>query len=200
MVLMGLPQILSKEGQSLMPNLRTQPYIWTTWLSKLLGGDSSCEWSTWYRAHHENISKRDRSDMDGWRLKHTALLNKTKAMFEKEGSKVFLEDQNKFSLFGTVATLAGKPDLIVASDDGYLICDVKSGQSKMSDRMQVMIYMFAIPLALPRYKNVSFSGMLAYDGHHDYISAEDVDETFTSGLVSLIKRVKKTCSVESEKI
>lgn len=171
-----------------MPNSRTQPYIWTTWLSKILGGDSSCEWSAWYRAHYENIPKRDRSDMDGWRMKHTSLLNQTKARFEKEGSRVFLEDQNKFSLKGKVATLAGKPDLIVVGDD-YMICDVKSGQPKISDRMQVMIYMYAIPLVLPQYKGVSFSGMVAYDGDHDYISPEDINEMFTSSLVGLIKRV-----------
>lgn len=171
-----------------MPNNRTQPYIWTTWLSKLLGGDSSCEWAAWYKAHFENIPKRDRTDLDEWRVRHTSLLNRTRARFEAEGCRVFTEDQNKFSLKGKAATLGGKPDLIVIGDE-YMICDVKSGQSKQSDRMQVMIYMYAIPLVLPQYKGVQFSGMLAYSDYHDYIPAEAIDSIFTSELVNLIKRI-----------
>lgn len=100
-----------------MPTLRTQPYIWTTWISKILGGDNSCEWSAWYRAQYQDIPKRDRSDMDTPRLKHTSLLQRSKSRFEKEGYRVLIEDQNSFKLKGRVATLAGKPDLVAISDN-----------------------------------------------------------------------------------
>ena len=32
------------------------PYIWVTWLTKLLVGENSCEWSAWFRAQHEGWS------------------------------------------------------------------------------------------------------------------------------------------------
>ena len=32
-----------------MMRIRESVYIWVTWLSRLLVGDASCEWATWYR-------------------------------------------------------------------------------------------------------------------------------------------------------
>ena len=34
------------------------PYIWITWLTKLLTGEHSCEWASWFKAHHETRSWR----------------------------------------------------------------------------------------------------------------------------------------------
>ena len=31
---------------------RETPYIWTTWLPRLLTGENSCEWAVWFKAHH----------------------------------------------------------------------------------------------------------------------------------------------------
>ena len=30
----------------------TGPYLWVTWLPRLLSGESSCEWASWFKAHH----------------------------------------------------------------------------------------------------------------------------------------------------
>jgi hypothetical protein len=35
---------------------RASPYVWTTWLSKLLVGDQSCEWATWFKTNHQGFS------------------------------------------------------------------------------------------------------------------------------------------------
>ena len=32
------------------------PYVWVTWLTKLLVGDASCEWAAWFKAQHESFS------------------------------------------------------------------------------------------------------------------------------------------------
>ena len=40
-----------------MPQQRDHPYIWTTWLPKLLTGESLCEWSVWFKAHYKAWSK-----------------------------------------------------------------------------------------------------------------------------------------------
>ena len=40
-----------------MMRIRESVYIWVTWLSRLLVGDASCEWATWYRSHHIGYEK-----------------------------------------------------------------------------------------------------------------------------------------------
>ena len=35
-----------------MPQRREHPYIWATWLPRLLAGENSCEWAVWFKAHH----------------------------------------------------------------------------------------------------------------------------------------------------
>ncbi len=49
-----------------MAQLRsTGPYVWVTWLLKLLAGESSCEWASWFKAQHEGWSwSRMPSDFD----------------------------------------------------------------------------------------------------------------------------------------
>ena len=46
-----------------MMRIRESVYIWVTWLSRLLMGDASCEWATWYRSHHIGYEKAP-SDFD----------------------------------------------------------------------------------------------------------------------------------------
>ena len=40
-----------------MPQLRESgPYIWVSWIAKLLTGENSCEWAAWFKAQHETSS------------------------------------------------------------------------------------------------------------------------------------------------
>ena len=71
-----------------MPLPRENPYIWVTWLAKLLAGESSCEWSAWFRAHYQDWAKPP-SDFNQaqWMLDHTALVNQARESREKLGYK-----------------------------------------------------------------------------------------------------------------
>ena len=40
-----------------MAQRREHPYIWATWLPRLLTGEHSCEWAIWFKAHHQNWIK-----------------------------------------------------------------------------------------------------------------------------------------------
>ena len=74
----------------------TGPYIWVTWLPRLLSGESSCEWAAWFKAQHEGSSwARVPSDFDqaGWLMDHTALLNEQREVWEKQGCSVLTEAQ-----------------------------------------------------------------------------------------------------------
>ena len=159
----------------------TGPYIWVTWLPRLLSGESSCEWAAWFKAQHEGSSwAKAPSDFDraGWLMDHTALLNEQREVWEKQGCSVLTEAQNSFTLRGSSASLAGKPDLVAQRRDGVTIIDAKSGRPSPHHTIQVMIYMYALPRALERYRGLALSGQVAYPDHVVDIPAAAVDEGF----------------------
>jgi CRISPR/Cas system-associated exonuclease Cas4 (RecB family) len=118
------------------------------------------------------------------------MLSKTRERLDRDGYKVTTENQNTFYLRGkTGIVLKGKPDLIaVKNGDGFVV-DAKTGQPNESHTVQVMIYMWAVPLALTKYKNVSFSGRVVYADQRVNIEAEDIDSRFIKKLADLINRV-----------
>jgi hypothetical protein len=182
-------KIISSER--LMANQRLAPYIWVTWLPKLLVGSDQCEWSSWFKAHHDRYDKVPSDfNQSQWQMAHTELLAKLRADMIDAGYKVYTERQNSFSLRGqTGITLGGKPDLIGIRENEGLIVDGKTGQPKDSDPVQVMIYMWAIPLALPKFKNIQFDGRVCYTDHSVEIPASQIDAKFKRRLTQMIKRI-----------
>ena len=176
-----------------MPEPRSGPYIWVTWLSRLLVGDFSCEWAAWFKAHHKNYAKTPSEfDMTAWQMNHTALLNETLGKIEGEGRTVLIESQNYFVLRGGSGTaLGGKPDLVALDADGGggTVYDVKTGWRKDSDAAQVMIYMYALP-HLSAHKGRRFDGRVVYgDGGEVSVPADAVDGAFRENLHALIRRI-----------
>ena len=177
-----------------MPTERDKPYIWVTWLTRLLVGENSCEWAAWFRAHNFSSSYEKEPDSFGltaWRIEHTAFLNQKRDELEAEGRKVFVEDQNSFSLHGNTATLGGKPDLIVVSGVQGLILDVKTGKPNPSHRIQLMVYMYAIPLALGQHQGIRFNGKVVYTDSNENVDIPHtaVDDIFIKNLADLIRKV-----------
>lgn len=175
-----------------MPELRAAPYIWVTWLTKLLVGENSCEWAAWFRSHFESWSHEKvpgTFDATTWQLNHTALLNRVRSQLEQEGKTVFTENQNSFTLRGSSATLGGKPDLISSSGKTGTIYDAKTGRPSPSHHIQVMVYMYAVPRALGQYKGVAFDGKVVYQDQEIIIPSTAVDQPFVENLSHLIRRV-----------
>lgn len=145
---------------------RQFPYIWATWLPRLLTGENSCEWAAWFKAHHQNWTKQP-SDFDQakWLLGHTALVNERISNWQVGGFDVDVEAQNGFQLRGKTATLAGRPDLIVAHDDDALIVDVKTGREQPCHVVQVMIYLYALPRTPSQYRDALPAEEVAYHTH-----------------------------------
>ena len=134
-----------------MATPRREPYIWPTWLTKILAGEQSCEWATWFKAHFQGYEKAPRDgDLTAWTARHTELLQKRAAELRKNGYEVLVEDQNKFTLKGKSCTIGGKPDIVAIKDDDYLVVDAKGGKARDSDHFQVLIYMMILPLTHPR--------------------------------------------------
>jgi hypothetical protein len=176
-----------------MAQLRaTGPYIWVTWLPRLLSGGSSCEWSSWFKAQHEGGSwARAPSAFDqvSWQMAHTAAINESRRRWEERGYTVFTENQNWFCLGGRSAALGGKPDLIARRGDAGTIIDVKTGRPSPAHSVQVMLYMYAVPRVLRQYHGVTFDGVVAYGDHQVAIPAAAVDETFIGNLAELVQRL-----------
>ena len=135
---------------------RFRPYCWVTYVTGLLSGEKVCEWSSWYRTQF-NFAKRPRSgDLAEWSANHDAMVRARVMKLEGEGARVTTEDQNSFKLEGTRGTLAGKPDIVAFVPDrpGFqrgrvLVVDEKSGEKKMSDAWQVILYQFALERTIP---------------------------------------------------
>ena len=167
-------------------------YIWVTWLSKLLVGESSCEWSSWFRAQHESWSwdKVPNSfDQVAWQIAHTAAINETRRDWEGLGFMVSTENQNSFTLKGRSATLGGKPDLIAVRGGTGTIIDVKTGRPSPSHGVQVMLYMYAVPKAMEEFREVNFTGSIVYGDHRVDIPAASVNEMFIRNLSDLVLRL-----------
>jgi hypothetical protein len=171
---------------------RQTPYIWVTWLTRLLVGEHSCEWSAWFKAQHEGSSweKVPQSfDMTAWQVDHTALLREVREQLQTEGKTVYTEGQNSFHLRGNTATLGGKPDLIATSHGEGIIIDVKTGKHSPAHHVQVMVYMYAVPLVLRHFKGIEFTGRVIYRDKVVDIPASAIDAPFVDNLSSLVKRL-----------
>ena len=169
---------------------REHPYIWATWLPRLLTGENSCEWAVWFKAHHRDWARQP-SDFDQaqWLLDHTALVNERIGNWEIGGYDVDVERQNGFVLRGKTATLAGRPDIIASREDDGVIVDAKTGHDSPSHAVQIMIYLYAVPKALERYRNAKLRGQVTYRDHTVRVSADDVDNQFVKNLGALIRRL-----------
>lgn len=170
---------------------RESPYVYVSWIKRLMAGENSCEWATWFKSHYQGYEKVPSDfDADAWQMAHAADLNDLRVRLEADGLAVFTENQNSFRLKGSSATLAGTPDLVSLSGSAGTIYDVKTGRPRSSDSAQVMVYMWAIPRAFPQYKDVAFDGKVVYRDHVvDIPAAAAVDEGFGDHLTQLIRRV-----------
>jgi len=56
---------------------RPAPYVWVTWITKLLAGETHCTWSVWLRANYKTAPMPSDFDSASWKIGHTALLRKT---------------------------------------------------------------------------------------------------------------------------
>ena len=175
-----------------MPHLREgAPYVWATWIAKLIAGDSHCEWAAWFRARYDASSwrRQPRGDFEPWQIQHTALLRRAEDRWAAIGFVTTCEEQNHFRLSGRQAYLNGKPDLIAVKDDAAVVIDVKTGRPRPSHSAQVLLYMYAVPRAMPEHQDRVFDGAVVYEDHVVNIPADAVDRTFVEDVSALMRRL-----------
>lgn len=171
---------------------RQSPYVWVTWLTRLLVGEHSCEWGAWFKTQHDSKSWSkvpSTFDQTVWQIEHTTLIRQVRTKLEAEGMTVFLENQNSFVLRGSSAALGGKPDIIATGGGRGIIIDAKTGQTSPAHHVQVMIYMYAVPRVLRQYYGMSFDGRVVYKDHEVEIPSSALDQKFIDNVSSLIRRL-----------
>jgi PD-(D/E)XK nuclease superfamily len=172
-----------------MATPRDEPFVWVTWLSALLSGATTCEWAVWFKAHY-SFAKRPRDgDLAKYQIEHTALLAQVRDRFRSDGYVVSTERQNEFKLRGSVGVLAGRPDLVAVKDKLAWVIDVKTRSMKVSHRVQVMLYMWALPKAFPAYRGLRFDGRLVCPAGELDIPADEVDEPFVRRARDLLRQI-----------
>ena len=165
---------------------RDGPYIWVTWLKGLIVGGDSCEWAGWFKTHWQYYDKAP-SDFDsvGWNMNHTRLLRDLRIEREQAGELVTIERQNRFTYrTESGVTIGGIPDLVGVPAEGSqgTIYDAKTGQERDSDKVQVMIYMYLLPMAHPDFEGKVLSGELVYRDARYKIPDSAIDDKFVDNL------------------
>ena len=67
----------AQPGLSLNPGTpaeRPNPFIWVSWLSKLMAGEKQCEWASWFRSHYIWEKVPSGLDLAKWTADHAQLL------------------------------------------------------------------------------------------------------------------------------
>jgi len=174
-----------------MTEKRETPYVWVTWISRLLAGEAHCEWASWFRAHHTQFEKRPPTfDFAKWNAEHDQMVRERAVILAKQGYNIGIEEQNKFNLRGgSGATLGGKPDLIAAREREVLVVDCKTGQTRGGDYFQVLLYMLALPMCRPQYKGLTLSGRVDYRDNAIQIPAEELTEEAANRIWELMERI-----------
>jgi hypothetical protein len=161
---------------------RRVPTVQASILAQVMVGEIGCLWNPWVQAHHWGY--RDSNQTDGlwrWRVEHNYALDVLEAEYHARGVSVLREKENAFRLVlpqGLV--LAGVPDLVaLESEESRTVDDVKTGQSKDSHRIQVMLYMWALPLARKEYEGRTLCGRVVYPGRKvEQIQPSGLDAAF----------------------
>jgi len=159
-----------------MAEKRKQPFFYVTWLKNYLIGDHLCRWSIWHRIYHQYEEAKSDFNRVQWSMEHATLRNEIQKQLIAEGYHVTPE--LKIRIAGQVAELRGRLDLVAIREDRNLIIEVKTGKPKEVDKIQLMLYIWALPKTYSKFRGASFDGLIVYKTHQIEISALDVDEIF----------------------
>jgi len=142
---------------------RSNPFIWVSWLSKLMAGEKQCEWASWFRAHYIWDKVPSGLDVAKWTADHAQLLRTRRAALQAEGFTVYTEDQNSFKLMGkTGIEVSGKPDIVAIRGKEAYVEDYKTGSPRHSDHFQVLVYMLSLPYVEGPWKGLKLNGRIVY--------------------------------------
>lgn len=181
-----------------MPVLRKDgPYIWSTWLSKLLVGDNSRLWASWFKAQFDSKSGGKAEQVNNptcWQIGHTDMLNRKAQQLREQGYEVTRENRNHFTVNVKClnVTIAGQCDRTARQGDLPWIIDVMSERTRLAEQALVMLYLYLFPLAKPELQGLTVKGLLVYGDHEEVIKPEEVGRQFKQVFEGLVGRLANT--------
>jgi len=168
------------------PEPRDAPYVWVTWLTKLLAGENKCEWALWFKSRHKYDKLESGFDLDRWTREHDELVEWRAAKLRDSGHHdVRVEDANKFRVEGkSGTTVAGKPDIAVFTEESVSYEDCKTGKKRDSDHVQVLLY----ALLTSKHLKAPMTGSIVYRDSVqpvDMLRLPDIGEKFKTTMARL---------------
>ena len=167
-----------------------------TKVARLMSGDDRCMYLAWFRSWHEGYRKArtGRAGRGNRDMKHTTMLHETVALLKKVGYEVTLGGQNWFETRSsrTGSIIIGKPDIIsVSPSGGVTAVDIKTGQPRESDEVQVKLYMLLLPLSShTRWHGVRMDGQVLYaNSPARNLRSEDITPEFRHSLSMVMRQV-----------
>ena len=165
-----------------MTTRRRQPYVWVTWLARLMAGDVTCEWAPWFKSHYSKYEKMP-ADFTVWRIRHTRLLRQLRLAVSAPSSDLLTERQVHFKhRRASGLVIAGRPDLVSIRDGRATAYDAKTGQPRASDKVQVMLYVHYLPRADARFSELEIDGEVVYPDHRVTVRQDEVGKEFEDNL------------------
>jgi hypothetical protein len=165
-----------------MTKKRDNLYLWITWLSPIMAGESSCHWASWFKVHYTGYEKAPSDfQLAIWATQHTEMVDKLAKERISFGDKVSKEDQNLFRVKRSSGlVVSGKPDLVAIAKSGqHIVYDAKTGNKSNSHIIQVMLYMMLLPYSQTEYKGKQFDGCVVYrDGQRVDIPSAVINDDF----------------------
>jgi hypothetical protein len=156
---------------------RHNPFIWVTWLSKVMAGERQCQWTSWFRSHYEWAKVPSGCDLARWTADHAELLRARRATLEAQGFTVYAEDQNSFTLTGrTGIEVSGKPDIVAVRGQEAYVEDCKTGTPRHSDHLQVLVYMLSLPHVEGHCKGRGLEGRIVYKNIVAEVPSSRIDD------------------------
>lgn len=173
-----------------MTKPRNECYVWVTWLAKLMAGEIQCQWSPWFKSHYTSYAKAPSDFQQAtWVVEHNKCLDALCDECSKQALSYFKENQNSFTVKRKQMAIGGKPDIVVLEkDSGFTIYDVKTGQSRNSDIVQVMLYMSFLPYSTSgMFRGKKVNGCVVYkDGNKTPIPHQAIDDAFKAQITHFL--------------
>lgn len=183
-----------------MKEARDKTFIWISWLAKLLAGEIQCEFSCWFKAHFKYDRIPNDFNLVVWNMQHNKLVHDTRDELEGQGYEVRIEDQNAIKVKIGKAIVSAKPDIAATRfrerdlEWDNIIIDCKTGRSKHSDQIQVMLYMMYLPILNPNENGCRpWNGRVTYKGNRGIpIPSTAVNKSFVSMVEEAIAKLSTT--------
>lgn len=166
-----------------MAKAREEKFVWVTWLSRLMAGETSCHWAPWFKVRYEAERIPPKSELISWKIDHNRQVNELRKSLLSERKKVLSENQVRFRYQISGLTFAGAPDLISLFEDELEIYDYKTGSPRDSDQVQVMIYMYCLPRAKSEFQGKKITGFVVYPQQRIEIPQTIINSQFEENLL-----------------